>query len=437
MVRRDWKIAGEISHLQRLEPSSGLTMTVDIQPDRIMRELAELATFSNASLPAVTRVVFSAQDLAARAWFKRLCVERALTVREDSVGNTFARWAGADPDLPAVATGSHMDAIPNAGRFDGTVGVLGGLEAIRTLRSNGFQPWRSIELILFTSEEPTRFGVGCVGSRLLSGSLSAKVADQMKDEDGGTLAEIRERAGFRGDLESVRLNPDFYSGFVELHIEQGPILEREQINIGVVSHIAAPAALRIEIEGEGGHAGAVLMPQRRDAFSAAAELALAIESAARRTGSIDTVATTGTCNVFPAAINSIPSKVQLGVDVRDVDLERRDSILHTVDKAAKRISADRHVDISINVITADAPAVSDERICTTIRCACQELGLTYRNMVSRAYHDCLFMSRICPASMIFIPCRNGVSHRPDEYASEEDIVNGVRVLARTLAQLAQ
>jgi N-carbamoyl-L-amino-acid hydrolase len=412
-------------------------MRVEIQPDRVTRELTELATFSSASPPAVTRVVFSEQDLAARAWLKHLCVDSGLNVREDSVGNTFARWVGTEPDLRAVATGSHIDAIPNAGRFDGIVGVLGGLEAIRALQAKGLRPRRSIELILFTSEEPTRFGVGCLGSRLLSGALAPDVADQMKDEHGLSLAELRKSARFRGNLESVRLNPNHYAGFVELHIEQGPILERAHINIGVVTHIAAPAALRIEIQGEGGHAGAVLMPQRRDAFSAGAELALAIESAARATGSIDTVATTGICNVFPGAINSIPSEVQLAVDVRDVDLQRRDSVLRAVNEAAKRISAERQVAINIKVINSDAPAVCDERICDAITMACDELRLSYRKMVSRAYHDSLFMSRICPTSMIFIPCRNGVSHRPDEYASEEDVVNGITVLARTLVQLAE
>lgn len=402
-----------------------------------MTELEELAGFSSAPSPAVTRIVFSPADLEARVWLKHLCEDSGLRVREDAIGNTFARWSGSEPDLPAVGTGSHIDAVPNAGRFDGTVGVLGALEAIRALQKSGFRPRRSLELLMFTSEEPTRFGVGCLGSRLLSGTLGRDAVSRLVDQYGRGLDEVRKSAGFTGGLDSVRLPSGYYDSFVELHIEQGPILEREHIDIGVVTHIAAPASLRIEIEGEGGHAGTVLMPERRDAFVAAAELVLAIESAARRTGARDTVATTGVCNVFPGAVKSIPSRVQLGVDVRDVDLQRRDSVIDAIHRAAKRIGTERNVAIAIEVINADAPAVCDHRICTAIAASCEEQRFSYLKMVSRAYHDSLFMSRVCPTAMIFIPCRNGVSHRPDEYASEEAITNGIRVLAETLARLAQ
>ncbi len=267
--------------------------------------------------------------------------------------------------------------------------------------------------------------------------FGGNAASQLVDQHGRGLDEVRKSAGFVGDFDSVRLSSGYYDSFVELHIEQGPILEREHIDIGVVTHIAAPASLRVEIEGEGGHAGTVLMPDRRDALVAAAELALAVESAARETGSIDTVATTGVCNVFPGAVNSIPSRVQLGVDVRDVDLQRRDSVIDVIHRAAKRIGTERNVAIAIQVINADAPAVCDPRICTAIAASCEEQALSYLKMVSRAYHDSLFMSRVCPTGMIFIPCRNGVSHRPDEYASEEAIANGIRALAGTLARLAQ
>lgn len=412
-------------------------MTVEIQPARVMRELTELAEFSSEPSPAVTRVVFTEPDLQARSWLKRLCEDAGLPVREDAVGNTFARWNGSEPNLPAVGTGSHIDAIPNAGRYDGTVGVLGGLEAIRVLQDSGLRPKRSVELLMFTSEEPTRFGVGCLGSRLISRSLRADAADKLVDQEGRTLDELRTSAGFSGNLNSVALSSGYYHAFVELHIEQGPMLEREGMDIGVVTHIAAPASLRVEIEGEGGHAGTVLMPERRDALTAASELVLAIESAAHATGSTDTVATTGVCQVFPGAVNSIPSRVQLGVDIRDIVLERRDSVIDAVRRAAERIGAERNVAIAIDVINADAPATCDPLICSAIATRCEEQRLSFVKMISRAYHDSLFMSRVCPVAMIFIPCRNGVSHRPDEYASEEAITNGIRVLAGTLAHLAQ
>jgi len=411
-------------------------MGVSIDQDLLLGELETLASFSEVLAPAVTRIVFSPQDVRARDYIKQLCAEAGLQVREDAIGNTFARWEGASADGPAVATGSHIDAIPNAGRYDGTVGVLGGLTAIRALRRAGFQPRRSIELIIFTSEEPTRFGIGCLGSRLLSGTLDTSVDDQLRDQGGKTVKQVRSQAGFRGELKEVGVPAGHYSGFVELHIEQGPILEREKISIGVVTSIAAPASLRIVIEGEGGHAGGVLMPDRRDALCAAAEVVLAVESAARETGAIDTVGTTGVCNVFPSAVNSVPSRVQLEIDIRDIDGGRRQRVLSQVERAAGDICKRRGLRHELQVINADAPGTCDPRIVDAITRACGGLNLSYKRMVSRAYHDSLFMSRIAPTGMIFIPCRGGVSHRPDEYAAPDAIANGTRVLAETLALLA-
>ena len=403
---------------------------------RLDAELATLASFSESPPPAVTRIVFGDMDRRARTYLKTLFGDASLVVREDAVGNTFARWPGRNPELPAVATGSHCDAIPNAGRYDGTVGVLGGLEAIRALQRAGFEPRRSIELVLFTSEEPTRFGIGCLGSRLLSGALEPSAGETLSS-DGQSLNQVRRAAGFNGALEHVALSPGAYSAFVELHIEQGPLLERERIDIGVVTAIAAPASLRIIVEGQGGHAGAVLMPDRHDAFLAAAEIALAVEASARSTGVVDTVATTGVCEVFPGAINSVPSRTRLDVDVRDIDLARRDAVLATIERACGEVKARRGVAVRLEPINADPPAQCAPAIREAITTACESRGLRHRPMISRAYHDSLFMARIAPTGMIFIPCRDGVSHRPDEYASPEAIAHGTEVLADTLAALAK
>ena len=403
---------------------------------RLTSELSTLATFSDAPPPAVTRIVFSPQDLAARTWFKDLCAAASLQMREDAVGNTFGRWEGTEPGLPAVGTGSHIDAIPHSGRYDGTVGVLGGLEAIRALQRSGFRPKRSIELVLFTSEEPTRFGIGCLGSRLLSGATNPSAVRELKDNEGNTVEQVCRTAGFSGSLDSVRIEEGHYAAFVELHIEQGPHLERNRVPIGAVTSIAAPASARISIEGEGGHAGAVLMPDRHDAFLAAAELALSVEAAAKATGALDTVATTGVCNVFPGAVNSIPSRVELLIDVRDTELSRRDNVLEAIGRAANETAARRGVKVHVALINADRPARCSPEVVNAVIEACKESGLECMPMVSRAYHDTLFMSRVAPCAMIFIPCRGGVSHRPDEFASEADIVNGTTTLAHTLARLA-
>jgi ureidoglycolate amidohydrolase len=412
-------------------------MSLTVDRDRLLSEIETLASFSDAEAPAVTRIVFTPVDLKARAWMKARCEEAGLTVREDAVGNTFARWNGSDPDAPIIGTGSHIDAIPNAGKYDGVVGVLGGLAAIRALQQSGFRPKYPIELLIFTSEEPTRFGIGCLGSRLLSGTLSAGSARILKDNDGATLEEVRRGAGFAGELKQVKLPRGYYKAFLELHIEQGPLLEQQQIPLGIVTNIAAPASLRILIEGSGGHAGGVLMPDRHDALCAAAELILATENSARTSAAIDTVATIGICDVFPGAVNSIPSRVRLSVDIRDTDLQRRDGVMRAIEIACESISAQRQVSIHSELLNADAPADCAPEVIDALSQSCRTHGAEFLSMVSRAYHDSLFISRIAPVAMLFIPCRNGYSHRPDEYASPDDIVRGTLVLAETLAALSK
>ena len=411
-------------------------MKIAIDSERLRAEIEELASISDAEPPAVTRILFTPADLKARAWMIERCRAAGLSVRQDAIGNTFARWNGSEPDAPVVGTGSHIDAIPNAGKYDGVVGVLGGLEAIRALQAGGYRPKHPIELLILTAEEPTRFGIGCLGSRLLSGTLSPDAARKLRDKNDESVEDVRRLAGMQGELEEVILPTSYYKAFAELHIEQGPILEREMVPLGVVTKIAAPASARITIEGAGGHAGGVLMPDRRDALCAGAELILAIEKAARTSGSTDTVATVGMCDVFPGAVNSVPSRVRLSVDIRDTNSWRRDSAMKSIELAAQEISTRRHVQIRTELLNADAPADCDPAVVETLSRACQKHELKFLPMISRAYHDSLFISRIAPVAMLFIPCRNGYSHRPDEYASIEDIARGSLVLAEILASLA-
>ncbi|HUV68504.1 MAG TPA: M20 family metallo-hydrolase [Terracidiphilus sp.] len=404
--------------------------------DSLIAELITLGQISEANPPVVTRVVFSEADMRGRAYVKALCEAAGLTIGQDAIGNTFARWQGSDPSLPPIGTGSHIDAIPNAGLYDGCVGVLGGLEAIRVLQKLGLKPRRSIELVIFTAEEPTRFGIGCLGSRMMAGVLSPKQALALRDKEGRGLDELRTQAGFTGPLNSVLLPKGRFHQFVELHIEQGPLLEDEGLDVGLVTHIAAPASLRILIEGEGGHAGGKLMHGRKDALAAAAELILALEAAAKSTGAIDTVGTVGVCEVFPGAVNSIPSRVRLETDIRDIDRARRDSVLDKLRGACTEVAARRGVAITTELVNADPPTVCDLEILAALEASAIEAGKTYKKMVARAYHDSSFVSCFAPVAMLFIPCRGGVSHRPDEYASPEWIGSGVHVLARTLARLA-
>jgi ureidoglycolate amidohydrolase len=407
-----------------------------IDQERIVAELEKLATFSETPKPAITRVIFTKPDLEARLYLKDLCQQAGLSLREDGLGNIFARWEGSEPNLSPVGTGSHFDAIPYAGMYDGTVGILGGLEAIRALQRADFKPKRSIELLIFTSEEPTRFGLGCLGSRALSGALTAESLYELRDSEDRSLDEIRQEAGYTAPLEEVLLPERYFHAFVELHIEQGPLLEDEKVPIGVVTAIAAPAQLKVELEGVGGHAGAMLMNLRFDALCAAAEIILGVEAFAKNSGSINTVATVGLIENYPNAVNSVPSKVKLGIDVRDIDQTRRDSVMRNILQGVEQVSTRREIIQDVQIVNMDPPAKSGSEVLKAIVASAGEAGIKFKLMVSRAYHDSLFMARICPTAMIFIPCLEGISHRPDEYSSPEDIAKGTYILALTLAKLS-
>ena len=403
---------------------------------RIHEELKKLATFSASENPSVTRILYTKEDLAARAYFIGLCEAEGLTIRIDAIGNTFARWEGTNAAMPAVGTGSHIDAIPFSGQYDGTVGVFGGLAAIRYLKSIGFAPTRSIEILLFTAEEPTRFFIGCLGSRMLSGQLQPQAAEKLKDKDGLFLNEARTQAGFTGELNSVVLSNDYYHAFVELHIEQGPRLEKEGLDIGIVTKIAAPSSLRVKLTGEGGHAGAVLMPIRKDAGVAGAEIMLAVERIAVESASEDTVATTGIFDILPRAVNSIPKEAYLEIDLRDTNIETRNKALSDLQHEIAEICTRRNIQYTIEMVNCDPPAICDEKIVDIVQSVANELNYTSKKMVSYAYHDSLFMAQLFPTTMIFIPTKGGVSHRPDEYSSPEEIEKGVMVLALALKKIA-
>ncbi|KAK4478164.1 hypothetical protein RD792_017446 [Penstemon davidsonii] len=393
--------------------------SLSVDTESLQRQIDELATLSDTPAPSVTRVLYTEKDVLARRYIKNLMSLSGLSVQEDAVGNIFGRWDGYEPELAPVSSGSHIDAIPYSGKYDGVVGVLGAIEAINVLKRSGFKPKRSLEVIMFTSEEPTRFGISCLGSRLLAGSEElAQLLKKTVDGQNISFSDAARLAGYENneDLSSVFLKKGSYSAFIELHIEQGPILEEEATSIGVVTAIAAPASIKVDFEGNGGHAGAALMPTRNDAGLAAAELALAVEKHVLDSGSIDTVGT---------------------VDTRDIDEKRRNEVIEKIKESALRISKKRGVKLSeFKIVNQDPPALSDDEIAKATESSCKELNLSYKKMISRAYHDSLFMARISPMGMIFIPCSKGYSHKPEEFSAIEDIGNGVRVLALTLAKLS-
>lgn len=426
---------------------SSLLGDIRVDEQRLVDQLAQLARVSDDPHPAVTRVLFTDKDVLARKYIISLMEDAGLEVHVDAMGSIVGTWAPDGSEIPAagqgsVMTGSHCDAIPLAGAYDGTVGVIGGIEAVRALKSSGFQPSRPIQVIMFTSEEPTRFGLSCISSRAMAGALGADQLSQLQDDEGKTFIQAARDAGYGIDgiqsEEDIIKNVSSYSvsSFVELHIEQGPELEASNTDIGVVTAIAAPSAFYVSFKGGGGHAGALLMPDRHDASLAAAELALEVERLVVSTGSTDIVGTAGKWQISPGAINSVPRVAELEIDLRDPDPDRRSKVIEQLKEAAERIARQRGVDYEFKTLNLDPPAISKSHIVETIEAAASHFKASSRRMISRAYHDSLFMAQTSDMGMIFIPSEGGKSHRPDEFTAPHHIRQGVEVLAYTLADLA-
>jgi len=399
--------------------------------------IEQLAQIQSEVLGAgVTREIYTpayteAAELVA-GWMREL----GLLTRLDAVGNLFARWEGTEPELPLVLTGSHFDTTLDAGKYDGVLGVLGAVDAVRQLQAEGFQPRRTIEIVGFAGEEP-RFGAGCIGSRAMVGALARDDLDRMRDRRGVSVAEAMRGVGLDPDrIGEALLDAEQVHVLVELHIEQGAVLESDGIPIGVVEYIAAPHDYRVTLTGEARHAGSTPMTMRRDALAGAAEIVLAVERLATGSHSGTTVGTVGILNLTPSAVNVIPGEVTMDIDVRDSDLAARtevtDALLREIDAVAER----RGLALDVITTTQDVPAACDPLIVAAVREAAAELGLPARGIVSGAYHDSMVLGSKVPIGMIFVPSVAGLSHHPDEYTAPADLEHGVAVLAGTLRRLA-
>ena len=401
--------------------------------ENIRRDIENLNQFNATPGDGITRILFTDQELKAREYIKKRMEETGLEVKEDAIGNIFGTLKGSKPNLAPVWTGSHIDTVPHAGSFDGMTGVVGGLEALRIIKESGNTHSRNIQVIVFTSEEPTRFGKGCLGSRALAGDLTQGETTGLSDETGMTLAQVLDRLGYdKKQFPDIKKERGDVHGCVELHIEQGAVLENIGKKTGVVTAISAPTDLIIEVEGTQEHAGATPMPMRKDAMTAAARMILKIEELARTSDNPSTVATVGKLDIFPGATNVIPGKVKFTVDMRSDSFEEKEQILHKIQKNAEALMEIEGVRISVSIVSHEHPASADKHIVDVIRDVCQRQNKEYNVMVSGAYHDSMFVSRFAPFSMIFVPSRGGISHHKDEWTDYEDIASGVDVLAETL-----
>ena len=402
----------------------------EINQQRLQQSLDSLATYGRDSENRPNRVAFSDGDIEGRAYVISLMEAAGLEVRVDAAANIIGTRAGRNPELKPLALGSHIDMVPFGGNFDGCVGSMGALEVARTLNERGVLTRHPLEFIIFSNEEG-----GVMGSRAMAGKLSDD-ALQVRNSTGYSMAEGIMRLG--GDtlaLKDAQLPKGAYSAFLELHIEQGAILDRKDLDIGVVTGIVGLNWWDVTFRGMANHAGTTPMNLRSDALLAATYFIQAVnEEALKMEGS--QVATVGRIEALPGAPNVIPGEVRLSLEIRDLSSEVIQALYQNIQTRAAAISETSGVGITFEALdTTGIPALTDPGIQQTIEDAAQALGLTTWRMPSGAGHDAQDIALIAPVGMIFVPSRGGISHSPDEFTSPEDIAKGTQVLLNALLDL--
>lgn len=403
----------------------------------IRTDLENLSRFNSTPGEGITRVLFTDQELKAREYIKSRMKELGFSVREDAIGNIFGKLDGTNPELSPVWTGSHIDTVLHAGQFDGMAGVVGGMEALRLIKQSGLPHKRDLEVIVFTSEEPTRFGKGCLGSRTLAGDLTIGDTEKLFDKDGNNLGKVLKGLGYDlGRFGGIKREKGDVYGCVELHIEQGAVLESIGVKTGIVTAISAPTDMRVTVRGTQQHAGATPMYLRSDALAASARIMLELEELARASKDQSTVATVGVVDVYPGATNVIPGEVRFTIDLRSSDFGTKNDIMAKLQRYMDSVSFIRSVNISTETVCHEHPVKADPHIVETIKGVCSEKNLEYNLMVSGAYHDSMFVAQFAPFGMIFVPSKGGISHHKDEWTDYGDIAAGVDILAETLLRLS-
>lgn len=397
---------------------------------RMQERILKLAEFGRDPRGGVSRVAFTEADRQGRAYIISLMRELGLAVRIDPAGNIIGRREGLDPHVPPIVLGSHIDSVPNGGRYDGVVGVIGALECLQVLAEHGVTTRHPLEVIVFAAEEG-----GLVGSRAMIGALTPEALDVVSPS-GMTMREgIRAIGGDPERLAEAVRRPGEITAFLELHIEQGGTLDAEGVPIGVVEGIVGINRWDVVIEGFANHAGTTPMNQRRDALVAAAELILAVNRVVTSTPGRQ-VGTVGRIEAEPGAVNVIPGRVRMSVELRDLSAEKIQHLFERIREEARAIEQRRGVTITFTPIDATAvPALTDPRIRRLIAETAQELGLRSLFLPSGAGHDAQNMARIAPTGMIFVPSVGGISHSPQEYTRPEDLANGATVLVHTILKI--
>jgi beta-ureidopropionase / N-carbamoyl-L-amino-acid hydrolase len=403
-----------------------------INAKRIEERIAALSQFGKNPEGGVSRVAFSDADVQGRNYIQTLMKEAGLEVRIDTAGNIIGKRAGTNPSLPPILFGSHIDSVPGGGNYDGDVGVIAAMECIEVLKESNQTTQHPLEVIVFSDEEG-----GLVGSRSMAGDFHES-AMEIKSHSGKTIREgIRAIGGDPDRINEAQRTKGSITAFLELHIEQGGILDSEKINIGVVEGIVGINWWDVTIEGFANHAGTTPMNQRKDALLAAAKLITAVNKVATSIPGRQ-VATVGRIKAEPGAPNVIPGKVVMSLEIRDLSSEKIQMVYDKIQAEAKKIEQESGTKIQFNALdTTAVPALSDERIRKLIAEAAQELGFSYKLMPSGAGHDAQDIARIAPMGMIFVPSVSGISHSPKEFTRTDDMANGAAVLLRTILKIDQ
>lgn len=402
-----------------------------LEKNRLWESVQTLGEIGETEDGAMMRVTGSQADKTARDLLVEWFEDAGLTVLIDPVGNIIARREGKR-DLRPIVTGSHIDTVPAGGKFDGTVGVLGPLEVVRAWDDANIETDRPVEIVVFTEEEGTRFGVGLLGSLVASNQLDGQEALALQDDSGKTVEETLSDIGYDGSAE---FDLEDAAAFVEMHVEQGPELDKQDTPIGIVDSIAGITHHSITVRGESDHAGNTPMDVRRDAFMGVAEFALAIE---RRVTETDgpTVGTVGRVDVSPNGTNVIPEEVKLGVDIRDADGDRLSTIVSDLKTELEAIAERRNLRLDWEVLLEVSPKSMDPRIRTELEEAAKRCSLDYLTIRSGAGHDAMNAANVTSTGMLFLPSEGGISHSPNEFTSSEDLFAGTRALDEALRSLA-
>lgn len=382
----------------------------------------------------MNRLAFTKKEKEVKFLFKVLCENEGMKVRYDESGNVIARMEGKFPELSPVVIGSHLDTVFNGGQFDGTIGVAIGLEIIRRFNDKKINPKRSIEVICFAGEEASRFGTGTIGSKGMTGLLNEESLSQLIDHEGISFPEAIKKAGLNfKDMKHATRKNDKIHAFFEVHIEQGTILEKQHKKIGIVTAIAAPTRLKVSIAGKSSHSGTTPMEDRKDALLGAAEISLVVEDAAKSESKKGTVGTVGDCKLVPAgAMNTIPGHAEIKIDIRGINIKSKKVVVEKLTDCFKELELRRKLNIKYKYLTDDKPIRLDESIVRSLSKSCEDLEVPYLEMISGAGHDAMNMATICPTGLIFIPCKEGLSHHKDEHASINNIVIGAKILEKEI-----